>query len=126
MGGGVVLPGAEGAARVGGWSWRCCKGLGWMGCGDICLCICKEFTIFLTNFMFPFSFRWRKSACGFFSRMKYVIHKIAVFISSGSFLSILFVPQWIIAVCKFLGISPFCSLHRTFCILSPPTPKFNA
>ena len=30
-------------------------------CGDICLCICKGFTIFLANFMFPFSFRWRKS-----------------------------------------------------------------
>ena len=22
-------------------------------CGDTCLCICKEFTIFLANFMFP-------------------------------------------------------------------------
>ena len=30
-------------------------------CGDACLCICKEFTVILANFMFPFSFRWRKS-----------------------------------------------------------------
>ena len=66
------------------------------------------------------------SACGFLLRMKCAIDKIAVFISSGSFLSILLVPQWIIAVSKFLGISPFCSLHRTCCVLSPPTPKLKA
>ena len=47
-------------------------------------------------------------------------------ISTGVFLSMLFVPQCITATFRSLGRLPFIILHNTFCVLSPPMPKFRA
>ena len=59
---GAAMVGAEGVVRVGvRWAVLCVGDIDSVVCGDTCLCICKEFTIILANFMFPFSFRWRKS-----------------------------------------------------------------
>ena len=46
-------------------------------------------------------------------------------ISTGVFLSMLSVPQCITAF-RSLGRLPFIILHNTFCVLSPPMPKFRA
>lgn len=46
--------------------------------------------------------------------------------SDGVSRSMLFVPQWMTQICKFNGISPFSTLHRTCWVRSPPMPKFNA
>jgi len=54
------------------------------------------------------------------------IEVIPSVISEGVSLSILFVPQCITHICKFIGISPFSTLHSTCWVRSPPMPKFNA
>ena len=46
--------------------------------------------------------------------------------SDGLSLLMLLVPQWIMQIWGFFGISPFWTLHSTFCVRSPPIPNFKA
>ena len=60
------------------------------------------------------------------SKIEHIIDTIPYFISVGLFLSRLFVAQCITTAFEHEGTSPFCTLHKTCRVLSPPIPKFKA